>query len=227
MQKGFKEVNLHGCVSGVIATPEIGENGNWFIGNDDTGVCAKGADGAVGPEGPQGEKGDQGENGPAGPQGSQGIQGEKGDKGDKGDQGIQGEKGDKGEDADKSELKRLGSAIDTLNQSLNTYETTGISALTTVSQNTVRKNGKNVEVTFIGYNAATLTINTTLYTIPNGYRPSNTIYRAFCVLRNSGTGEVQYFLCNIGSDGTIKLEPSLIPKSGMNELNFHANWILP
>ena len=125
MQKGFKEVNLHGCVSGVIATPEIGENGNWFIGNDDTGVCAKGADGAVGPEGPQGEKGDQGENGPAGPQGSQGIQGEKGDKGDKGDQGIQGEKGDKGEkgeDADASELERLSNKIGTLEGNFGTFK---------------------------------------------------------------------------------------------------------
>ena len=122
MQKGFKEVNLHGCVSGVIATPEIGENGNWFIGNDDTGVCAKGADGAVGPEGPQGEKGDQGEIGPAGPQGIQGIQGEKGDRGDKGDQGEKGEKGDqgpKGEDADSSELERLSNAVDTLNKNMN------------------------------------------------------------------------------------------------------------
>ncbi len=127
MERGFEVVNLHGCASGVIATPVIGENGNWFIGNTDTGVYAKGADGAAGPEGPQGEKGEQGEIGPAGPQGIQGIQGEKGDKGDKGDQGIQGEKGDKGdkgEDADKSELKRLGSAVDTLNLGLNGYQIT-------------------------------------------------------------------------------------------------------
>lgn len=43
MQKGFKQVNLEGCVSGTLAVPVIGENGNWFIGNDDTGVCAKGS----------------------------------------------------------------------------------------------------------------------------------------------------------------------------------------
>lgn len=84
MKKGFDAVNLHGCLSGIIATPAIGENGNWFLGNDDTGVSAKGEAGAAGP---QGEKGDQGEIGPAGPQGIQGIQGEKGEKGEKGDSG--------------------------------------------------------------------------------------------------------------------------------------------
>lgn len=121
MERGFEVVNLHGCASGVIATPIIGENGNWFIGNTDTGVGAKGADGATGPEGPKGEKGDQGEIGPAGPQGMQGIQGEKGEKGDQGIQGIQGEKGDKGdkgEDVDNSELERLRSDVDKLDENL-------------------------------------------------------------------------------------------------------------
>ena len=47
-------------------TPHIGENGNWFIGETDTGVPATGA------QGPQGDKGDTG------------AQGEKGDKGDTG-----------------------------------------------------------------------------------------------------------------------------------------------
>lgn len=47
MQKGFQAVNLHGCASGVIATPVIGENENWWIGNEDTG--------AVGPQGPMGK----------------------------------------------------------------------------------------------------------------------------------------------------------------------------
>lgn len=60
-QKGFQTVNLHGCTSGTIATPVIGENGNWFIGNDDTGVNAKGLTGA---EGVRGSKGEQGESGP-------------------------------------------------------------------------------------------------------------------------------------------------------------------
>ena len=36
-------------------TPHIGENGNWWIGNTDTGVSAKGKKGDVGPQGPPGE----------------------------------------------------------------------------------------------------------------------------------------------------------------------------
>ena len=60
-------------------TPFIGENGNWWIGETDTGVKAAGADGIKGDKGDQGEKG------------------EKGDKGDKGDTGAQGEKGDAGQ----------------------------------------------------------------------------------------------------------------------------------
>lgn len=57
-------------------TPFIGENGNWWIGETDTGVKAAGIDGI------KGDKGDQGE---------------KGEKGDKGDTGAQGEKGDAGQ----------------------------------------------------------------------------------------------------------------------------------
>ncbi|MGN0817453.1 MAG: hypothetical protein ACI4L9_00665 [Candidatus Coproplasma sp.] len=38
-------------------TPHIGENGNWWIGNTDTGVKATGADGAQGATGAQGEQG--------------------------------------------------------------------------------------------------------------------------------------------------------------------------
>lgn len=60
-------------------TPFIGENGNWWIGDLDTGVKAAGTDGE------KGEKGDQGEPGEKGDKGDQGEPGEKGDKGDSGD----------------------------------------------------------------------------------------------------------------------------------------------
>lgn len=81
MQKGFDVVNLHGTASGVIAVPVIGENGNWYIGNDDTGAPARGKDGTpphIGENGnwfigdtdtgvtAQGPKGEPGEAGPAG-----------------------------------------------------------------------------------------------------------------------------------------------------------------
>lgn len=50
-------------------TPHIGDNGNWFIGESDTGVAATGpqgptgATGATGPQGPKGDKGDKGDPG--------------------------------------------------------------------------------------------------------------------------------------------------------------------
>ena len=56
-------------------TPFIGENGNWWIGTNDTGVKAEGKDGSAGEKGDTGEKGEKGE---------------KGDKGDKGDKGQNG-----------------------------------------------------------------------------------------------------------------------------------------
>ena len=62
-------------------TPFIGENGNWWIGEIDTGVKAAGVDGTDGEKGEKGEKGDKGD---------PGDKGEKGDKGDKGDPGQNG-----------------------------------------------------------------------------------------------------------------------------------------
>lgn len=59
MSKGFKQINLHGCVSGILEVPVIGENGNWYIGNDDTGVKAQGEVGEQGPAGPQGPRGEK------------------------------------------------------------------------------------------------------------------------------------------------------------------------
>lgn len=66
MSKGFYTVNLDGSASGRIPAPVIGENGNWWIGNEDTGISANGR------PGPKGEKGDQGEQGPGGPKGDNG-----------------------------------------------------------------------------------------------------------------------------------------------------------
>ena len=62
-------------------TPFIGENGNWWIGEIDTGVKAVGTDGIDGTNGVDGEKGDKGDKGDIG---------DKGDKGDKGDPGQNG-----------------------------------------------------------------------------------------------------------------------------------------
>ena len=78
-------------VNGKEPKIEIGENGNWYINGNDTGVNAngskgdkgdKGDKGATGAQGPQGVKGDTGSQGPQGVKGNTGAQGPKGDKGD-------------------------------------------------------------------------------------------------------------------------------------------------
>ena len=68
-------------------TPFIGENGNWWIGEIDTGVKAVGTDGIDGTNGVDGEKGDKGDKGDPGEKGDKGDKGEKGDKGDAGQNG--------------------------------------------------------------------------------------------------------------------------------------------
>ncbi len=66
------------------ASPYIGENGNWFVGELDTGVQAQGVQGPKGEQGPQGAQGPKGEQGPQGAQGPQGDTGVTGAKGDTG-----------------------------------------------------------------------------------------------------------------------------------------------
>ena len=53
-------------------TPFIGENGNWWIGETDTGVKAAGTDGTDGIDGEKGDKGDKGEKGDKGDAGQNG-----------------------------------------------------------------------------------------------------------------------------------------------------------
>ena len=74
-------------------TPTIGENGNWYLGDTDTGKPSRGAAGAKGDKGDPGAKGDPGEKGDKGDPGVQGAPGEKGDKGDPGTKGDPGADG--------------------------------------------------------------------------------------------------------------------------------------
>ena len=60
------------------ASPYIGENGNWFVGELDTGVQAQGAQGPKGEQGPQGAQGPKGEQGPKGDTGATGANGDTG-----------------------------------------------------------------------------------------------------------------------------------------------------
>ena len=60
-------------------TPYIGVNGNWWIGDKDTGVNASGIKGDKGEVGPKGDKGDDG------PRGNKGTMGQKGPNGEDGE----------------------------------------------------------------------------------------------------------------------------------------------
>lgn len=65
-------------------TPTIGQNGNWYLGETDTGKPSRGLQGIQGIQGETGAKGDKGETG---------AKGDKGDKGDKGETGNNGQDG--------------------------------------------------------------------------------------------------------------------------------------
>ena len=94
-------------------TPTIGENGNWYLGETDTGKPSrgeKGEKGDAGDIGPVGPKGDTGDTGPQGPKGEQGPQGIPGETGPQGLQGPQGEKGDTGAQGPQGETGPTGPA---------------------------------------------------------------------------------------------------------------------
>ena len=82
-----------GAEAGKVHEPIIGEDGCWWLWDDNLKQYINSDVSAYGVPGP---KGDTGEQGPQGPAGSQGEQGPKGEKGEQGPQGIQGEKGEQG-----------------------------------------------------------------------------------------------------------------------------------
>ena len=59
-------------------TPHIGDNGNWFIGNTDTGKPSRGADGHDGQDGEPGKDGNDGKDGSPGKDGEDGQPGKDG-----------------------------------------------------------------------------------------------------------------------------------------------------
>lgn len=71
-------------------TPTIGDNGNWYLGDTDTGNPSRGD---TGPKGEKGEKGDTGDTGPQGIQGPAGTQGPQGEAGAAGADGKDGADG--------------------------------------------------------------------------------------------------------------------------------------
>ena len=78
----------------------IGENGNWWNGDEDLGIVAQGPQGETGATGPQGSQGETGETGATGPQGPQGETGATGPQGPQGETGATGPQGPQGEVGD-------------------------------------------------------------------------------------------------------------------------------
>ena len=74
-------------------TPTIGTNGNWYLGETDTGKPSRGEKGDKGDKGNPGAKGEPGETGPKGPTGPQGETGPQGPTGPAGDNGAPGANG--------------------------------------------------------------------------------------------------------------------------------------
>ena len=77
-------------------TPTIGTNGNWYLGETDTGKPSRGEKGDKGDKGNPGAKGEPGETGPQGPTGPQGETGPQGPTGPQGETGPQGPTGQQG-----------------------------------------------------------------------------------------------------------------------------------
>ena len=86
-QQGIQGIQGEPGQDGHTPIITIGNNGNWFIDNVDSGVQAQGIQGL---KGDQGEKGDTGEQGPKGDTGDKGEIGATGPKGDQGDTGENG-----------------------------------------------------------------------------------------------------------------------------------------
>ena len=102
----WEAVDMAAGADGV--TPTIGENGNWYLGETDTGKPSRGD---KGDKGDKGEKGDTGATGPTGPQGDIGPQGPQGEIGPKGDTGVQGPQGEMGPQGPRGEKGDKGDAF--------------------------------------------------------------------------------------------------------------------
>ena len=119
-------------------TPYVGENGNWYIGENDTGKPSRGAKGEPGRDGvtptfsiesvETGEPGTNADVTMTGDAPNHGLRfviprGDKGDKGDTGSPGAKGEKGDKGEQGSPGAKGDKGDTGATPNLSIGTVTT--------------------------------------------------------------------------------------------------------
>lgn len=151
-----------GAVISSVNPPIIGENGNWYLYDEergeyaDSGKPSRGEAGAQGEQGIPGEpgpKGEPGEQGPKGDTGAQGPQGEAGPQGEQGLPGAQGPKGDTGEQGPKGDPGEPGPK-----------GADGTAATVSVGTVTTGEPGTDAAVTNAGTSAAAV-LN---FTIPRG-----------------------------------------------------------
>ena len=90
------------------ATPRIGDNGNWWVGNTDLGVKAQGAPGQKGQDGQPGRDGQNGTTPRIGDNGNWWIGNEDTGKPARGTQGQKGEGGQPGRDGQNGAAPRIG-----------------------------------------------------------------------------------------------------------------------
>lgn len=162
-------------------TPHIGMNGNWYIGDTDTGVPATG---------PKGDKGDKGETGATGPQGPQGIQGPKGDKGEQGPAGPV-------NIANNLETTDEGYALDARQGKI-------------LKENIISHTFTNV---FTGTSQVIGKVNA--YTVPSGYKflalsTNQTNHTVVAYARFSGTSVTTDVLNIAGTDVNVTVETTII-----------------
>ena len=151
-----------GAVISSVNPPIIGENGNWYLYNEERGEYADSGKPSRGEAGEKGEQGIPGEPGPKGDTGEQGPKGEPGDQGPQGEAGPQGEQGLPGEQGPKGEPGEQGQKGDTGAQGPKGAD--GMAATVAVGTVTTGEPGTNAAVANAGTSAAAV-LN---FTIPRG-----------------------------------------------------------
>ena len=189
-------------------TPHIGVNGNWFIGETDTQVAAagpKGDTGSAGPQGPTGATGPKGDPGTAGPQGPKGDKGDTGATGPQGLQGIQGSKGDKGDEGPAGPVN-IANNLETLEEGFALDARQG----KVLKDNIISHTFTNV---FTGTSQVIGKVNA--YTVPSGYKflalsTNQTNHTVIAYARFSGTSITTDVLNIAGNDVNVTVETTII-----------------
>ncbi len=192
MEQGFEVVNLN--ASGVIPTPNIRINGNWYVGNKDTGIAARG------------EKGDQG---------IQGIRGEKGDQGEKGADADPAEL-----ERISGEINALKKSLGTYHETTTTHTSAVLKNYSVVkklilSSSTGLVDGQ-IKIILAG---TSLPANSNLISI--NARPLVTRDNIPCELRNTFSGAMSVGYMKIDSDGVVSNTTEI---TGFNEIELQISY---